>query len=206
MRVRALAAGVVVSAVLLTGCEASGDEPAGLDDPAPAASESAASPPDPTGDPAADPTTTTPAADEEWSIEVGSEPPEGPGDLAVYEAYLAYWRADLEALSIPDPAHQPFLDLTIDPQRQRVVAGLERRLADGVRTIGTLRLEPLVMSVSGPTAAIQDCLDARDTYDVDPTGAEVGERGSLAPVLVQLFLAGDQWVVADIQDAQHDCG
>ncbi|TDC52430.1 hypothetical protein E1212_08925 [Jiangella ureilytica] len=210
MRVRALAAGVAVSvlavSIVLAGCEAGGgDEPAGLDGPANTATGSAPSvddtaPPGPSGEP-----TDQPA--EDWAVEVGGEPPEAAADLAVYEAYLRYWRADLEALSIPDPAHQPFLDATIDPQRQRVVSVAQQLLAQDHRTIGTLRIEPFVVSVSGPAAAVQDCMDGRQTYDVDAAGAEVPDsRGDLIPVLVQLAQEGGRWVVADVQQAEHDCG
>ncbi|MBB5786689.1 hypothetical protein [Jiangella mangrovi] len=207
MRVRALAAGVAVTVVVLSGCEAGGgDEPAGLDDPADSSTDTS------TGTAPADDASGTPEpsdlpAGEDWSVEVGGEPPEAPADLDVYEAYLGYWRADLEALSIPDPAHQPFLDAAVDPQRERVVSVAEQLLAQDHRTIGTLRVEPFVVSVSGPTAAVQDCMDGRDTYDVDAAGAEVPDsRGDLIPVLVQLAQAGDRWVVADVQRADHDCG
>lgn len=212
MRVGAFAGGLAVAVMVLSGCEAAGEEPAGLDDPTDTAttgdddgaggdgSDGGTASAEPTGEP------TSPAADEDWALDVGTEAPEAPADLAVYEAYLEYWRADLEALSIPDPAHQPFLDLVIDPQRERVVSSLERMAADGVRTIGTLHLEPVVVSVNGPTAAIQDCLDARDTYDVDASGAEVPDgRGGLAAVLVQLAQQSGGWVVADVQEADHDC-
>jgi hypothetical protein len=208
MRVRTLAAGVMVSAVLLAGCQASGEEPAGLDDPTPTETAGDGGTGDDGGTGTAEPTgaPSTLPADEDWTLDVAGEPPEAPADLAVYEAYLEYWRADLEALSIPDPAHQPFLDLVIDPQRERVVSSLERMAADGVRTIGTLHLEPFVVSVSGPSAAIQDCLDARDTYDVDESGAELPDgRGGLAAVVVQLAQQGGGWVVSDVQEADHDC-
>ncbi|SDT65102.1 hypothetical protein [Jiangella sp. DSM 45060] len=206
MRMRGIAAAVAVSAVLLTGCEAPGEPPLGLLDIDDAESGTVTG--EPTTD-ASDPPTADPSgpADGDWALEVGGAPPEAPADLAVFEAYLAFWRADLTAVSLPDPAHQPLLDLSADPQRQRVVDVASRLLADGHRTIGTLRLAPLVVSVSGPTAAIQDCLDGRDTYDVDADGAEVADsRGDLLPVLVQLAADGDAWVVADVQESDHDCG
>ncbi|WP_157574755.1 hypothetical protein [Jiangella muralis] len=209
MRVRGMVAAVAVSAVLLAGCEAPGEPPLGLLDVDSTPGDDGTGGAEPTSDPSAEPTgdPTGPAAEQDWALDVGGEPPEAPADLAVYEAYLDFWRADLTALSLPDPAHQPLLDLSADPQRQRVVDVAQQLLADDHRTIGTLRLEPLVASVSGPTAAIQDCMDGRDTYDVDAAGAEVtGSRGDLLPVLVQLAADGDGWVVADVQGADHDCG
>lgn len=210
MRVRALAAGVAVSIVVLSGCEAGGgDEPAGLDDPADTATSDDGAGDDATPAPTQEPTgaPSDPPAGEDWAVEVGGEPPEVAADLAVYDAYLGYWRADLEALSIPDPDHQPFLDAAVDPQRQRVVSVAQQLLAQDHRTIGTVRLEPVVVSVSGPAAAVQDCMDGRETYDVDADGAEVPDsRGDLIPVLVQLTQAGGRWVVADVQEADHDCG
>lgn len=206
MRMRGIAAAVAVSAVLLTGCEAPGEPPLGLLDIDDAESGTV------TGEPtavASDPPTGDPSgpAEGDWALEVAGAPPEAPADLAVFEAYLDFWRADLTAVSLPDPAHQPLLELSADPQRQRVVDVASRLLADGHRTIGTLRLAPLVVSVSGPTATIQDCLDGRDTYDVDAAGAEVADsRGDLLPVLVQLAADGDAWVVADVQESDHDCG
>lgn len=223
MRARALAAGAV-AALLLSGCGGGDrDEPTGL-----AESTDAGQTADQTGDqggtPEPDdgagesggPGTATGEPDgesdaaanqgEDWTLDIGGQPPEAPADLAVYEAYLEYWRADLEALAIPDPAYQPFLDRVIDPQRQRVVASLEAMAADGVRTIGTLHIAPLVVSVSGPAAAIEDCLDARDTYDVDDSGAELPDgRGGQAAVLVQLAQQGGTWVVSDVQESDHDC-
>lgn len=217
MRVRALAAGVVVSVVLLSACEAGGEEPAGLDESAatPAATGDGVAVDDDGGsgadddggatEPVDDPS--TPAEDEEWAIEAGTDAPQDAADLAVYEAYLAYWHADFTALNIPDPAHQPFLDAAVDPQRERIVAVAEQLVADGLRTVGTLRIEPVVVSVNGPTAAIQDCMDGRDTYDVDAEGTEAPDsRGALIPVVVQLLQDGAAWVVADIQEADHDCG
>lgn len=213
MRVRALAAGVAVPVVavsiVLGGCEAGGGEPAGLDDPADTATSGGDETSAPTGESPGEPTDapSDPPAGEDWQVEVGGEPPEAAADLAVYEAYLEYWRADLEALSIPDPGHQPFLDAAIEPQRQRVVSVAQQLLAQDHRTIGTLRIEPFVVSVSGPAAAVQDCMDGRETYDVDADGAEVPDsRGDLIPVVVQLAQAGGHWVVADVQEADHDCG
>lgn len=220
MRSRALVAGAAAAVLLLSGCGDERDEPTGL-----AESTAADETGDDTGDQgdatsepeADDPATDDPAGDdagsgesanqgEDWALDVGGEPPEAPADLAVYEAYLEYWRADLEALAIPDPAHEPFLETVIDPQRQRVVESLERMAADGVRTVGTLHIEPLVVSVTGPAAAIQDCLDARDTYDVDESGAELPDgRGGQAAVLVQLAQQGGAWVVSDVQESDHDC-
>ncbi|SDU41356.1 hypothetical protein [Jiangella alkaliphila] len=220
MRARALAGGAV-AALLLSGCGGGErDEPTGL-----AASTDAGQTADQTGDQGGTPEpddgagesgTTTGEPDDEsgeaanqgedWTLDIGGQPPEAPADLAVYEAYLEYWRADLEALAIPDPAYQPFLDLVVDPQRQRVVESLERMAADGVRTIGTMSIEPLVVSVSGPIAAIQDCLDARETYDVDDSGAEVPDgRGGQAAVVVQLAQQGGAWLVSDVQESDHDC-
>lgn len=221
MRVRALAAGAV-AALLLSGCGGgdrdeptglaestdagqTGDQGGGTSEPDDGAGESGGS-----GTATDGPNGESDAAanqGEDWTLDIGGEPPEEPADLAVYEAYLEYWRADLEALAIPDPAYQPFLDLVIDPQRQRVVASLEAMAADGVRTIGTMSIEPLVVSVSGPTAAIQDCLDARETYDVDDSGAEVPDgRGGQAAVVVQLAQqGGGTWVVSDVRESDHDC-
>ncbi|SEF16132.1 hypothetical protein [Jiangella alba] len=207
MRIRGIAVGAAASAVLLAGCEAPGDPPLGLLDVDGAETGTVTGEP-PTGDPSEPPTGDPSApAESDWALDVAGEAPEEPADLAVFEAYLDFWRADLTAVSLPDPAHQPLLDLSADPQRQRVVDVAEQLLADGHRTIGTLRLEPAVVSVSGPTAAVQDCLDGRETFDVDAEGAEVADsRGDLLPVLVQLVADGDSWIVADVQESDHDCG
>lgn len=140
------------------------------------------------------------------TLDVGTAAPEGSAEVAVFEAYLAYWEANIEATNRADPAYQPFLDLTTGEQRDRVVAILERMRDDGARTTGAMRIVPTVVAVSGPTATVQDCYDGRDTYDVDENGTEIPDtKGDLVPAVFTLIQSGSGWVVTDGQKASHSC-
>ncbi len=187
-------------ALLVTGCGSRGEEPAGFaESQATAASE----PSSPAAEPPAD---ASDAAPSEAELEVASNPPEGE-DAEIFEAYVAYWEATVAAGMVPDPEHDRLLRLSTDPQRDRVVSTLEEMRRAGERFAGTFRISPSVVAVTGPVAQLEDCLDGRDSYHIDSSGAEVADsRGSLSAVSVQLVAEADGWVVGDIQrTSEREC-
>ncbi|MGH8774274.1 MAG: hypothetical protein ACRDWI_03585 [Jiangellaceae bacterium] len=191
-------------ALVAAGCSGSAEEPPGLDAGTQGPQPSVAEPP-PTGEP----TTTDgagPATGDGPALEVATEAPADAPDSAVFEAYVTYWETDMRALGDPGADHAALLELVADPQQERVATTLTGLQERGHRTVGVFRIAPSVVTVAGPTATIQDCLDARDAYNVDGDGVEVaGSRGDRVMVEVQLAAAAGDWLVADVRRVERAC-
>lgn len=205
MSVKAQLGAVALLAVVLAGCGGGDEDLPPLDtgeSPGSSASPSSGSAP----------ATTGPADEGRARLAVAREAPGGSAEKKVYEAYLAYWEAYVEALA--DPAknttknYEKLSDVVVNPQLRRTVADLEKMRTAGEKSIGTLGLAPEVGAVQKGRAVIRDCFDDTSMKTVGKDGDTAGDadtQGKRQRVDVEMTLVKDAWVVADIQGGTGTC-
>lgn len=101
-----------------------------------------------------DPTSTTATTD--------TTSPIGDEEAVILERYLEFWDVRFEANSDPvDPADPRFADLATDAQLSNVLEETQRRADQGLAlrnpTDSVTERRPVVVSVDGSEATIQDC-------------------------------------------------
>jgi hypothetical protein len=202
-----LVAALGAAAVVLTGC-GGGDDDAGLPEFAPSApsgestggSDAGAS-----SDPGASPEAV--AGDGAAKLAVTRDRPSGDeAAQKVYDAYVAFWRADLKALADPSKGSGDLRDLAVEPQRRRTLTDLENMRVAGTRSRGTLTIGPRPVTVEATQAQLDDCLDDTALTTVDGKGKTVpGTEGKRVQLIVTMKLVDGAWVVANIAGGNGTC-
>jgi hypothetical protein len=193
-------AAVAASLAVLAGCN--GDDGGDL----PEFSPSAGSSPGATATTAPGPSASGPADQGPARLALSGERPAGGDEQAVYDAYVAFWRADVAALKDPSKSSAAVRKLALDPQRRRALADLEQMRVAGQRSIGTLTIAPANVTVDGRRATLSDCLDASTMSTVDSGGKPVPDSaGKRAPLDVTMNYAKNAWVVVNIQGGTGTC-
>ncbi|MHB1510554.1 MAG: hypothetical protein ACYCST_13500 [Acidimicrobiales bacterium] len=81
-----------------------------------------------------------------------------PASSAVLAAYRAAWRAFDSAALDANPASPALAATMVDPQLQSVKANLLADQRQGIVGRGTFTLHPKIVSISGSTATVVDCV------------------------------------------------
>ena len=133
--------------------------------------------------------------------------PDSAKERAPYDAYVAFWRADVEALGDPSKGSPAALrKLAVDPQRRRTLADIEQMRVAQQKSIGTLTIAPRVVTVEKREATLSDCLDDTAMSTVDRKGKKVGDSGGKRVRLdVTMRLDQNAWVVSDLQGGSGTC-
>jgi hypothetical protein len=123
----------------------------------------------------------------------------------VYDAYLAFWRADVAALRDPAAADAA-LALLVDPQRARTQSRLDRLRTENRHAVGSVALAPADVTVDGDRATLTDCLDDSGMSLVEADGSPVADSaGERRKVTARLVRPDEKWLVADISAASGSC-
>jgi hypothetical protein len=135
------------------------------------------------------------------------ERPDSAKERAPYDAYVAFWRADVEALRDPSKGSSAALrKLAADPQRRRTLADIEQMRVAQQKSVGTLTIAPRVVTVEKRKATLSDCLDDTAMPTVDSKGKKVGDSGGKRVRLdVTMSLVQNAWVVSDLQGGSGTC-
>jgi hypothetical protein len=127
-------------------------------------------------------------------------------EKAAYDAYVAFWRADVEALGDPSKGSAAVRKLAADPQRRRTLVDLEKMRVNEQKSIGTLTIAPRVVTVENREATLSDCLDDTAMSTVDKDGQKVeGTGGKRVRLDVTMSLVQNAWVVSDLQGGSGAC-
>jgi len=133
----------------------------------------------------------------------------GPGDRAgahVFADYVRFWQRDMLALRSNDLRTSGVLDYLFAPQLQRTAIYLADQRRAGRHTEGVVTIRPNVVSVTGRSAVVSDCLDQSRSYDVDRAGRRIPPARRNLPLTVALQLgAGDRWRVSDLAPRSGTC-
>lgn len=128
------------------------------------------------------------------------ELPTDPADAAVYQAYIDFWTADAAALADPGLPLDSLSALLLEPQRTRTTGFIQEQRADGQRSVGVIRLDPVVVLRDATRAVLDDCLDDSGLSAVDSSGAPVPDsQGTGQAVRVTLTSVEGRWLVDDVQ-------
>ena len=132
--------------------------------------------------------------------------PDAADERAPYDAYVAFWRADVEALGDPSKGSSALRKLAIEPQRRRTLADIEQMRVAKQKSIGTLAIAPRVVTVEKRRATLSDCLDDTAMSTVDSKGQKVTDSGGKRVRLdVAMSLVQNAWVVSDLQGGSGTC-
>jgi hypothetical protein len=195
----ALATVALAALAVLTGCSGGddGDLPA-FDGSTPGATGSAT--PGPTE------SSSGAAAEGPARLVVEGNRPDAGKERAVYDAYVAFWKADVGVLGDPSKGAAAVRKLAVDPQRRRTLADLEQMRVAEQKSIGTLTIKPSVVAVKGKQATLSDCLDDTAMPTVDKKGKKVDDsEGKRVRLDVTMSLVQNAWVVSDLQGGSGTC-
>lgn len=138
-------------------------------------------------------------------VVTGDRPAAGK-ERAAYDGYVAFWRADVEALADPSKGAAAVRKLTADPQRRRTLVDLEEMRIKEQKSIGTLTIEPTVVRVEGRQATLSDCLDDTAMSTVDKKDKKVeAPEGKRVRLDVTMRLVQNAWVVSDLRGGSGTC-
>jgi hypothetical protein len=135
-------------------------------------------------------------------------------EAAIVAAYRAGWAAFLHAIRAPDPADPAVAATTIDPLLTQTRKGLVSDKTEGIVGRGDVTLQhPHVVSVSGDTAVVEDCVYSALVLVFAATGKPVPDQpGGTQPeydgVRATVALTPSGWKVAnqDIKAGQCPLG
>lgn len=138
-------------------------------------------------------------------VDDGDRPAAG-REKAAWDAYVAFWRADVEALGDPSKGSAAVRELAVDPQRRRTLVDLETMRVNEQKSVGTLTIAPRVVTVKSREATLSDCLDDTAMSTVDKEGQKVEENGGKrVRVDVTMSLVQNAWVVSDLRGGSGAC-
>jgi hypothetical protein len=197
VRGTALAAVAVVALAGCTGDDDGGDLPA-FGGSTPSASAAATV--------TAGATPSEAAAEGRARLVVTGDRPTTAEERAPYDAYVAFWEADVEALADPAKGTAALRKLVVEPQRRRTLVDIEQMRVAGEKSVGTLTITPTVVTVDGRRATLRDCLDETAMSTVDKSGKEIREPGAKRiRVDATLNLVKNAWVVSDLRGGSGSC-
>ncbi len=131
-------------------------------------------------------------------VRVTSNPPDDPGQLAVFNDYATFWQRDMIALITNDLQRAGVLDYLTGGQAATTTAYIGDRRKRQVRTLGLLKIAPTVLSATDRAAQIKDCLDQSGMFDIDNKGRKT-QLPARVPMSVALVHTPDgRWRVSQL--------
>jgi hypothetical protein len=181
-----------------TGPTATGSVGTGSAGTGPVATGSAGTGPAATGPAGTGPSGTGSAPPVPRLVRVTSNPPDDPGQLAVFNDYATFWQRDMIALITNDLQRAGVLDYLTGGQAASTTAYISDRRKRHVRTLGLLTIAPTVLSATDQAAQIRDCLDQSGMFDIDNKGRKT-QLPARVPMSVALIHTPDgRWRVSQL--------
>ena len=133
--------------------------------------------------------------------------PDGGSETAVLAAYRASSAAFEQALATANAADPALAATMVDPQLQSVKANLLADQRQGIVGRGTVTLHPKVVTISGSTATVVDCVYSTSELVYEATGKPVPP---ITPpendgVRATLDLTGGAWKLAKQTVTEGSC-
>lgn len=169
----------------------------------PSSTSSTSTSPPPTTPPA--PATALPTGSGKSTISYGGTPPASKPQQAVYLAYANYWALLGQLGQHPTINNPGILRYTTGSVRTNLIVNMRSYASQGKQAIGPIRLRPSVMSVSGSTASVSDCVDQRGVITYINGKRQAG-TGDIATYLTLLTFEDGRWLVsAATNGAANSC-